>query len=254
MAATLRPLRRTVSALRMRTHPLREDLRRAQSPHKPGYPTVRRSAGRPGRRRRGPRPERDPGQPAALETGGVHQLAVHGAQIGVRSRTRAGSGGRRGGGRCRGPGRWPGVRRGRPAGAARWRPGRRRPSRRWGCRSRARRRPGGVRCRAGRRRAAERAMRRPGRGRWRGRRRVDRVCLMRAGVSPTASTGRMRRRWDNPPPPNRGELPAPSSLSGVTLTESLRPGLDQCISRGRPSLLSQVQTQRRLTQRALTSR
>ncbi|GAP46195.1 uncharacterized protein SAZU_0930 [Streptomyces azureus] len=35
-AATLRPLRRTVSALRMREHPLREDLRRAHSPHELG--------------------------------------------------------------------------------------------------------------------------------------------------------------------------------------------------------------------------
>ncbi|GAA2614918.1 hypothetical protein GCM10010304_80040 [Streptomyces roseoviolaceus] len=40
IGAALRPLRRTVSALRMRAHLLKEDLRRAQSPHALGYPTV----------------------------------------------------------------------------------------------------------------------------------------------------------------------------------------------------------------------
>ncbi|MEU6177093.1 hypothetical protein [Streptomyces coeruleorubidus] len=41
MAATLRPLRRTLSALRMRAHPLREDLRRAPSPDITGACHVR---------------------------------------------------------------------------------------------------------------------------------------------------------------------------------------------------------------------
>ncbi|CAM5258975.1 hypothetical protein SVIOM74S_06152 [Streptomyces violarus] len=42
-AATPRPLRRTVSAPRMRAHPLREDLRRAQSPDVTGAYHVRNS-------------------------------------------------------------------------------------------------------------------------------------------------------------------------------------------------------------------